>query len=266
MEYNNKKTGQRINELLALSGKKQKELAEYLGVAQNIISYFIKGTRTPNTRQIFQIATFFNTPADYLLGLTDCKKIDTDLQGVCDYTGLSEEAIKNIKTLTAEEYAQDLSYLLSSYFFNDIIKDIDMLWEFELPILKLVVKYADILGNELNLSVSTIKSILVSEDDSDKQAKKKVLQSFHLLLADLSTDEAYNKKIKNVFSQDFINLVKAEEIKAFHRYKINANFENLVNDMLNLGDTIKLIEDDNDNDIITLSKLQKNKKERKNNE
>ena len=58
--------GIRINTLLAQQGLKQKDLAEYLGVKANVISYFVKGERTPNTEQIKKIAEFFNTTADYL--------------------------------------------------------------------------------------------------------------------------------------------------------------------------------------------------------
>lgn len=76
METNNYKVviGRRINTLFAKHNKSQKELAEYIGVLPNVISYFCKGTRTPNTEQIIKIADFFDVTTDYLLGLTDIKK------------------------------------------------------------------------------------------------------------------------------------------------------------------------------------------------
>ena len=85
--------GERINTLLGVQHKKQKELANYLGVTDNTISYFCSGKRTPNTAQIGRIADFFNVSADYLLGRSEAKTTDKDLKFVCEYTGLSEESI-----------------------------------------------------------------------------------------------------------------------------------------------------------------------------
>lgn len=84
--------GKRINTLLAEQDKKQKELAAFLGVPDNTISYFVSGRRTPNTEQLAKIADFFNVSADYLLGRTNAKTTDKDVQFVCDYTGLTTDA------------------------------------------------------------------------------------------------------------------------------------------------------------------------------
>lgn len=92
-ESTRKIIGCRINELLAINDVKQKELAAYLSISDNIVSYFVKGTRVPNTEQIIKIANFFNVSSDYLLGLSDAKTTDTDLKMIVDYTGLSEEAV-----------------------------------------------------------------------------------------------------------------------------------------------------------------------------
>lgn len=104
METNNYKVviGKRINTLLAKHDKSQKELAEYIGVLPNVISYFCKGTRTPNTEQIIKIADFFDVTTDYLFGRTDIETTDTTIQGVCEYTGLSEYNIEKITRFTAE--------------------------------------------------------------------------------------------------------------------------------------------------------------------
>ncbi len=95
-EKTRKIIGCRINELLAINDVKQKELAAHLSVSDNIVSYFVKGARVPNTEQIIKIANFFNVSADYLLGLTDVKSTDTDLKMIGDYTGLSEECIEKL--------------------------------------------------------------------------------------------------------------------------------------------------------------------------
>lgn len=94
--------GERINTLLGVQHKKQKELANYLGVTDNTISYFCSGKRTPNTAQIGRIADFFNVSADYLLGRSDAWTIDNELKFVCEYTGLSEEAVQSLCSIHSE--------------------------------------------------------------------------------------------------------------------------------------------------------------------
>ena len=101
-ENTRKIIGCRINELLAINDVKQKELAAYLSISDNIVSYFVKGTRVPNTEQIIKIAKYFNVSTDYLLGLTDVKTTDTDLKMIVDYTGLSEECIDELHKM--QEY------------------------------------------------------------------------------------------------------------------------------------------------------------------
>lgn len=78
-ESTRKIIGRRINELLAINDVKQKELAAHLSVSDNIVSYFVKGARVPNTEQIIKIAKFFNVPTDYLL---DIGNVDISLKAV----------------------------------------------------------------------------------------------------------------------------------------------------------------------------------------
>lgn len=86
--------GERLEMLLKENGVKQKELASAIGVLDNMVSYFVRGTRTPNVKQIMAIADFFGVSADYLLGRTDVKTTDTSIKEISEYTGLSEENIE----------------------------------------------------------------------------------------------------------------------------------------------------------------------------
>lgn len=88
-----KNIGYRLATLFSKTNKKQKELAEYLEVKPNVVSYFVNGERVPNTEQVIKIATFFNVSTDYLLGLTDVTTTNKDLKFICDYTGLSEKSV-----------------------------------------------------------------------------------------------------------------------------------------------------------------------------
>lgn len=95
MDINKRKQiGTRINAALASANMKQKELAKAIGVTDNTISYFVSGSRVPNTEQIIEIAASLGVSTDYLLGVSDVQSTDTDLQAVCEYTGLSEKAAR----------------------------------------------------------------------------------------------------------------------------------------------------------------------------
>lgn len=91
--------GTRINSLLAQHNFKQKELAAYLDVTDNTISYFCCGKRMPSVEQIIQIAEFFNVSADYILGVSDVASTDVELNSVCNYTGLSETNCMKLKRM-----------------------------------------------------------------------------------------------------------------------------------------------------------------------
>lgn len=126
--------GQRINTLLATSGKSQKELAEYLNIIPNTISYWTAGARTPNTEQIVKIAAFFECTSDYILGLSDVQSPDTDIQAICEYTGLNENVVNDLHEFYIEEKEPEerlmidtLNKVLVTDEFFDIIQSLTFL-------------------------------------------------------------------------------------------------------------------------------------------
>lgn len=65
------KTGQRIKELRNEFGMSQKDLAEKIGVAQNTIAQYEKGTAKTSLDVLVNLAVVLKTTTDYLLGLED---------------------------------------------------------------------------------------------------------------------------------------------------------------------------------------------------
>lgn len=126
---NKKELGQRINAALAMRDKKQKELANAIGVTDNTISYFCGGKRTPNLQQIIAIAKELNVSTDYLLGVSGTPSVDEDIQVACKTTGLTENAVDAIKKFG--ESRDVLNHILKeSDYLEDILIDIDKLaWE-----------------------------------------------------------------------------------------------------------------------------------------
>lgn len=76
----------------------QIELAEKIGISQGVISAIKnKKVKSPAADTIFKLSKHLGVSSDYLLGLSNVPTTDIALKSVCDYTGLSVEAIDFIK-------------------------------------------------------------------------------------------------------------------------------------------------------------------------
>ena len=93
---NKQRFGYRLTNAIGARGLQQVDLAKALGyttATANTISYWCKGARTPNLEQLIKIAEILGVSADYLLGFSDAMTPNTEVQAICNYTGLSEEAV-----------------------------------------------------------------------------------------------------------------------------------------------------------------------------
>ena len=182
---NNNLIGKRINEALAIRGIKQKELAKEIGVQDNTVSYWCSGSRTPNTHQIIQIAKALNVSTDFLLGLTDSKTTDKDLRFVCEYTGLSEEAIEHLCKLNKSD--------LSSIFLDEGTES----WHSEKKYLDRVArKNSSIINRFIS---STTFEILVNYLYQLLQIDEDALEYLSLYFKDFD----YTKMINSDYDSDF---------------------------------------------------------------
>lgn len=104
----------------------QTKIAELLGVQRQIISYYESGARKPNLEDIQKLADLYGVTVDYLLGRTDVATPNIEIQAICDYTGLSEQAVEALNelkdlcslpqtvcALLEDEYSKYLSELYS---------------------------------------------------------------------------------------------------------------------------------------------------------
>lgn len=91
MEY----FSERLKKLREEKGISQTELGEALGISRSSISFYEKSERVPDIELLSDMARYFEVPVDYLLGLSNAKSTnEPELKAICDYTGLSEEAVK----------------------------------------------------------------------------------------------------------------------------------------------------------------------------
>lgn len=108
----NKKTGSKLEALRKEKKETQADVAKLLGVQRQVISYYETGTRPPNVEDLAILADHYNTTVDYLIGRTETKTVEEDIQMVCNYTGLSEDAIKRLHNCN-EDTIKVLSYLIA---------------------------------------------------------------------------------------------------------------------------------------------------------
>lgn len=171
-----RKIGQRINEALACSDTKQKDLAKYLGVTDNTVSYFVSGTRAPNIEQIIKISELLNVSTDFLLGKSTPKTpIDTEegklIRSICDYTGLNEEAV---------EWLHWLVYTVKRY--EEICKDEPEALGYKMSLNK-ATAHIDVLNSVINSN--TFHYALQFLNDYSLESKDKI-KNYSDLLDDAS--------------------------------------------------------------------------------
>lgn len=102
MGYVTEKFSRRLKELREESGLTQEQLANELGVSRGAISYYEKGTRTPDIEFINSLYEFFNFEysIEYLLGYSNNKQ--KEYVDMSEVYGLSDHACRNLARRTGE--------------------------------------------------------------------------------------------------------------------------------------------------------------------
>ena len=65
----------RIKDLREDNDKLQKDIAKVLGISQQYYSQYESGNRTIPINHLITLAKYYHTSVDYLVGLTDKRKI-----------------------------------------------------------------------------------------------------------------------------------------------------------------------------------------------
>lgn len=68
--------GEKLKELRTARNMSQKQLAERIGIAKSVISFYESGDRFPSYEVLVKIAAIFHTSTDYLLGVERGRTID----------------------------------------------------------------------------------------------------------------------------------------------------------------------------------------------
>jgi transcriptional regulator with XRE-family HTH domain len=62
---------ERFNEIVKISGKKQTEIAQAVGVSKQCVSDYKSGKSVPSVETLFLLCRYLDVSADYLLGLSN---------------------------------------------------------------------------------------------------------------------------------------------------------------------------------------------------
>jgi len=84
----------KLSELMKERKVSQETLANAIGVKRQTVSLYKTGQSSPSADQLCKIAKFFNVSADWLLGLSEAKSPDNDIQQICKQTGIREDIVK----------------------------------------------------------------------------------------------------------------------------------------------------------------------------
>lgn len=193
----------RLRSLIEEKNISKQKLADEIGVSRQAISQYCDGSTVPNADKLLKIAEYFNVSLDFLVGKTEAKTDNKDVQFICDYTRLSEEAVKALSN-------EDINTNGMIKILNKIILDSKLLARAELY---------NIWSGVFLTNFSYTKSQLELLDDENNEKKIELISEFNEVKRQLEycffyANESYRRFLnENIFSySDF----EKTEVEALH--------------------------------------------------
>lgn len=106
----------RFEDLMIESGKPLRDIANDTGISRAALNNYANDKAEIGINNVVKLAKYFNVSADYLLGLSDAKTNDKELQAICDFVGLNECAV-----LTLNDSKQKYQNNLLNNFIGDLV-------------------------------------------------------------------------------------------------------------------------------------------------
>lgn len=115
-ENRNARFPTRLRELREKTNISQKALADRFGISKSTLGLWETGDTLPDAKMVSELADFFGVSSDYLLCRTETASADFDIRAICDYTGLDEYAVNNLRcNLSDDKCTMDvLNYVIRS--------------------------------------------------------------------------------------------------------------------------------------------------------
>ena len=113
-----------LRRLMKERGITQEELGKAIGKARPTISCYTNGSAFPDAETIVALAKFFNTSTDNLLGVPQDARSADETRSMCEYLGISNEALDHIRILSTFRCFDDV--MKAEWLFS-LIQAVDML-------------------------------------------------------------------------------------------------------------------------------------------
>lgn len=120
-----KAIGERIRTAREKLNMKQEDLASKLFCKREVVSYYENGNRDIKTDTLIRLSEILGVTTDYLLGLSKAETKDIEVASICDYTGLSEKSIFELKQLSNKNYLSIVDRIITSTEFLYLLDCID---------------------------------------------------------------------------------------------------------------------------------------------
>lgn len=174
----------RLRKLMQENHVTQKTLGDAVGVRPQTISLYCTGQSLPDAEGITKICNFFDISADWILGLSNSRLIDTEIKGICYYTGLDDLSVQRLRQIYSRA-VKDASDLKSSCGKNedkDFSLDIALDFTFWYWVKEIINSgFLDSLAigmqrcqDNLTQSIRALDSITNGEEDLSSAAKKSI--------------------------------------------------------------------------------------------
>lgn len=171
--------GERLKKLRLENGLTQLQLAAMLGISKSNISKYESGNVEPNLDIISKTATHFNVSSDYLLGLSNNRFPDEDLEW--RYPHVDNRIGNILAKYCFENNISEKTFAKQLNISDDLIKQIKM--GIYLPSLKLIHEISKITGYETDYltgaKTSTKKEMEPTEIGKKKYNTVHIESNFH---------------------------------------------------------------------------------------
>lgn len=97
----------RLREQMEKEKISQAELAQAIGKSRQAVNYYTLGETVPDADALVLISKCLNTSVDYLLGISDAPRPETETQDIHKLTGLSQKAIDTLVKINSPIYILD---------------------------------------------------------------------------------------------------------------------------------------------------------------
>lgn len=89
-------------------GLSHDEISREIGVSSGVLSEWMSDNKTASIENLAKLSRYFSVTSDYLLGLSEAKTADKDVQIACKTTGLSADAIESLRFDHSQSKRRDI--------------------------------------------------------------------------------------------------------------------------------------------------------------